>query len=371
MLTRDVTEETIARDFVDAAYHCEHHNFDLNGVSKFTLSTLPREHGVKVVITGEGSDEHFAGYPFFAAEYLQEPDWSQPDSMLTKNNILREQMQLSAGAEMKAIWKVSGGAVYDGPDKHALDDCNGSTTPGNLFAVNPTANLFAKWVHDQYNGTLDLRRTLMDSHTPEVRQKMKEKWHPLHTAMYLWNKSTFANILLACLADRTEMAHSVEARTPFLDHHLADYVNSLPPSVKLSYAPPEIGEGKSAEENHWWKSAGSALRSLSEKWILREAARPYITDELYRRKKLPFFAPTKWSADGPVHNMFKELLTREAVENLGFVDYAVVETALSVAFGANADPTSFRNLCHVGGWVALSQKFGIRRATVEDWPTFH
>jgi asparagine synthase (glutamine-hydrolysing) len=370
MLTRDITEETIARDFVDTAYHCEHHHFDLNSVSKFALSTLPREHGVKVVITGEGSDEHFAGYPYFPTEYLREPDWSQPESLLTRDNDLREKMHLSASAEMSAIWRSAGGAVYDGVDKSVLDDCNGNTISNNLLALHPLIKVYAPWVRDQYKGTLDMRQTLMNSHTPDIRQKMKEKWHPLHTAMYIWNNSNFSHIILSCLADRTEMAHSVEARTPFLDHRLTEYVNGLPPSVKLSYTPPEIEDGKSTGDGHPWKSAGSAIRSLSEKWILREAARPFITEELYQRRKLPFFAPTKWAVNGPVHQLFKELLTQDAVENLGFIDYAVVKKALQLAFGRNADSPSFRTLSYVSGWVALSQRLGIKKATVEDWANY-
>ena len=61
------------------------------------------------------------------------------------------------------------------------------------------------------------------------------------------------------------MAHSIEARTPFLDHHLTEYVNGLPPSGKIRW---------DAEEERF-----------VEKWILREASKPFITEELYKRKK--------------------------------------------------------------------------------------
>ena len=92
--------------------------------------------------------------------------------------------------------------------------------------------------------------------------------------MYMWNKSTLINVILSCLDDRTEMAHSIEARTPFLDHHLAEYVNALPPSTKLAYTPPDANVVNNEENKFWWKAAGSTLRSLTDKWILREAARP-------------------------------------------------------------------------------------------------
>lgn len=68
-----------------------------------------------------------------------------------------------------------------------------------------------------------------------------------------------ANVLLTALGDRVEMAYSVEGRQPFLDHHVFDYVMKLPPSVKLRWDP--------------------ATQSFNEKWILKEAAKPFITEE--------------------------------------------------------------------------------------------
>jgi asparagine synthase (glutamine-hydrolysing) len=67
------------------------------------------------------------------------------------------------------------------------------------------------------------------------------------------------------MGDRMEMAHSIEGRTPFLDHLLTEYVNGLPPTAKVKYDPKK--------------------GALVEKWILREAGKPFITEELYKRKK--------------------------------------------------------------------------------------
>jgi len=62
-----------------------------------------------------------------------------------------------------------------------------------------------------------------------------------------------------------EMAHSIESRPPFLDHVLVDYVNEIPTHIKLQ-------QGR-------------------EKYILREAVKPYVTEELYNRIKQPFIGP--------------------------------------------------------------------------------
>lgn len=62
-----------------------------------------------------------------------------------------------------------------------------------------------------------------------------------HTAQNVFTKAHLQNLLLPSLDDRGKMAHSVEGRTPFLDHHLTEYVNNLPPSM-------EIRPGESTDE---------------------------------------------------------------------------------------------------------------------------
>ncbi|PGH17653.1 asparagine synthase (glutamine-hydrolyzing) [Helicocarpus griseus UAMH5409] len=364
-IKKDVDEATLAEHFADTAYHCEHHHYDLNSVAKFALSTLPQENGVKVVLTGEGSDEHFAGYPYYPQDFLLEPDLSQPDSPLASNDELREHLQKSVVAEMNKIFSGIGISQHgEQKDNPCFADFNGSSMPETLMFCHPSTEIFAPWVR-QSNQGVNCRKTVIESHSLEVRAKMRSKWHPLHTSLYLWNKTSLANVLLSCLGDRTEMAHSVEARTPFLDHHLVEYVNNLPPSVKIAYTPQQTAEGQ--DQGAIWKNAGSALQSFTEKWILREAVRPYITDELYQRRKHPFLAPARWPKNGPLHRMFEELLTREAVEGLGFVDWDVVESALGRAFGDDADSRAFRTLVYTGSWVTLAQRFGIEKAVLEDY----
>lgn len=368
---KQVDEDTLARDFADTAYHCEHHNYDLNSVAKFALSTLPREHGVKVIITGEGADEHFAGYPYFPIEFLREADHSQPESLLSRQHDLRGEMHRRVDEETIKILGILGAAGNDRDtrDCAALADVNNSTVPWALLTWHPKRQLFAPWVQDK-SADLDYRNTVIESFSPDARAKMRSRWHPLHTALYMWNRTSLPNVLLSCLGDRTEMAHSIEARTPFLDHHFTEYVNQLPPSVKIAFTPPEGSDEDAtshSDKGPLWTKPTPGLMSFTEKWILREAARPFITEELYKRKKSPFMAPVKWPRDGPLHTMMSNLLTREAVEGLGFVDFSLVQESLDRAFSEKGDAASFRNLLFVGAWVTLSERFGVKKADLGDW----
>ncbi|KAK8146691.1 hypothetical protein G3M48_002706 [Beauveria asiatica] len=347
----NIDEDCLADNFEDAVLHSEHHHFDLNAVSKFALSKFARQHGVKVVLTGEGSDEHFCGYPSFATEYLREQDATVAELASPSLEELRCKLFLTVEAKTSAIWRSQAQPLgVTGGNGGCSDSAHGSSMPAGILRWQPPKPVYEAWIRDQYDEDWNSCNTLTRSHSSQVREKMRAVWHPSHSAMYMWNKSILPNVLLTCLGDRTEMANSLEGRTPFLDHHLAEYVNSLPPSVKLRLESPENG------------ASASAFDCLTEKWILREAGRPYLTDELYNRRKVTFWAPNRWPRGGRLHSMFGDLLTKEALSQLGFVDYDAVAQALDMAFGDAADDASFRIICYVASWVVLSRRVGVKPA---------
>ncbi|KAM3431349.1 hypothetical protein MY4824_007201 [Beauveria thailandica] len=347
----NIDEDCLADNFEDAVLHSEHHHFDLNAVSKFALSKFARQHGVKVVLTGEGSDEHFCGYPSFATEYLREPDATVAELASPSLEELRRKLFLTVEAKTSAVWRSQAQPLgVTGGNGGCSDSAHGSSMPAGILRWQPPKSVYEAWIRDQYDEDWNSCNTLIRSHSSQVREKMRAVWHPSHSAMYMWNKSILPNVLLTCLGDRTEMANSLEGRTPFLDHHLAEYVNSLPPSVKLRLESPRNG------------ASASAFDCLTEKWILREAGRPYLTDELYNRRKVTFWAPNRWPRGGRLHSMFSDLLTKEALSQLGFVDYDAVAQALDMAFGDAADDASFRIICYVASWVVLSRRVGVKPA---------
>ncbi|KAK1977912.1 asparagine synthase [Colletotrichum cereale] len=366
LLKKQINERELADNFADCAYHCEHHHFDLNSVGKFALSSLPNENNVKVVLTGEGADEHFAGYPFFPPDFLREPDLSMPDSPLVADSLLRDNMQKSTERDIKMLIPRAGAFEHGWETTDSIEKVNKTILPPCILAWHPNLDLFSPWVRE--NGqwaNLDCKDIIVKSFTPAIQEKMQKKWHPLHTAQYMYSKGPLPNILLTCLGDLTEMSHSVEARTPFLDHKVTEYVNNLPPSLKIAYVPDKIPPER--HQGPWWEGIGVASQALTEKWILREAAKPYILKELYERKKHAFTAPIVWPKDGPLHQMLGKILTRERVNNLGFVDYLKVENALARGFGENADVQAFRTLLFVAAWVTLGERLGIPTAIPEGW----
>jgi len=80
------------------------------------------------------------------------------------------------------------------------------------------------------------------------------------------------------------MAHRVEDRKPFLDHNMTEYANSLPPSMKLRSTIKDDSHYKPPTEDT--KGCG-----YFENLVFREAARPFVEDEINRKRKHPYGAP--------------------------------------------------------------------------------
>ena len=331
-----MSEQSLADNFEEATWHNEYPMPDLNYIGKYVLSNAPKEHGVKVVLTGEGSDEHFAGYPMFLSDYLAETDHSWPSYNLTEEK--RHESWIRARQASAYFFKIDDAVEKNAEEARstASKQLNNVTTLSSIGVDFP--EIFNSCV-SQY-GKRDVQKTIANSVNGRVRDLMTSKWHPLHTAEYIWSKGFLSNAILTALGDRAEMAHSLEARPPFLDHHLTEYVNQLPPSVKIRWDPVE---GR-----------------FSEKWILREASKPFITREIYERKKHPYSAPPSWPANGPLHKLMSRLVTQENIERLGFVNWERVKNVVSKGFD-DGEVSSFRLAATLAQWVVIAQKFDMKQ----------
>ena len=118
---------------------------------------------------------------------------------------------------------------------------------------------------------------------------------PLNQSLYLWSKVALPGYILSVLGDRMEMAHSVEGRVPFLDHHVVELVRDLPVAQKI--------------------------RGMTEKYVLREAARPVLSATVYARQKHPFLAPPAALAPGErLDELVQETLRGPVMASLPFYD---------------------------------------------------
>ncbi|CEI94085.1 Putative Asparagine synthetase [Rhizopus microsporus] len=334
----ELTENDLLENFEESVWHIEAPQINLNGVGKFMLSKLVRDRGYKVVLTGEGSDEHFAGYTLFYRDYLREPDNAGPEEFRVTDD---ERAGLSKSL-LETLGKNAASTKQPRLDDYeelvktskAVNGVTGYVFLSKVFSLTPKnfkPEVFQKY--GQPNPALNIVETINGI----ARAKANKKWHPLHTSLYIENHTMLPNYLCNALGDRSEMAHSVEARTPFLDHPLCEYVNGLPPSVKIKI-----------------EKDGN----LNEKWILKEAVKPYITEEIYKRIKHPYIAPSSQGKGEVVTNLINRLLSKENIERLGWASYEKVYESKQ-AFFDSGDMLLFKDMLMLMSYVIISQRFNV------------
>jgi asparagine synthase (glutamine-hydrolysing) len=132
----------------------------------------------------------------------------------------------------------------------------------------------------------------------DVRQQLARR-DPVHQSLYLWSKTLLPTYILTVLGDRMEMAHSIEGRVPFLDHHLVEVIRSQPVRQKIN--------------------------GMTEKFVLREAVRDVITDTVYRRQKHPFLSPpATLNRQEKLYGFVQDTLRGTALREMPFFDQQAV-----------------------------------------------
>jgi asparagine synthase (glutamine-hydrolysing) len=145
----------------------------------------------------------------------------------------------------------------------------------------------------------------------DVRRRLQGR-NAVHAALYLWAKTVLPHYILSNLGDRMEMAHSIEGRVAFMDHHVAEYLQQVPVALKI--------------------------HGMTEKYILREAVRDVVTDTVYRRQKHPFLSPpATLHPEGDLHTLMQDTLRSKAAAAVPFLDRARVVALLDSSGDASLD----------------------------------
>ena len=157
----------------------------------------------------------------------------------------------------------------------------------------------------------------------------------LHQALYINSKVHLANFILTFLGDRMEMAHSIEGRVPFLDHHVAEFAAGVPIPMKM--------------------------RGYREKHVLREAAKDVLIEEVYNREKHPFTSPPAAPGDDPMLAMFEDVMASRAFEEQPMFDPGRVREGLASMKTCPVDqrPAFEGRIQRVVSTTLMHQRFGM------------
>jgi asparagine synthase (glutamine-hydrolysing) len=291
-----ICQDDLADNFAAAVLQSETFCVNAHGVAKYLLSRAVRDAGYKVVMTGEGSDEILAGYPHFRRDMvLYNREGQNPEEI---KQLLDELDRLN---------RVSRGLLLPDGDAMPLE------TMRHVLGFVPTwietsSARFSK-VHALLSADFLENFCQRESYHAllselDVRNQLNGR-DAVHQSLYLWAKTFLPNYILTVLGDRMEMAHSIEGRVPFLDHHVVELICSQPVSQKI--------------------------HGMTEKFVLREAVRDVITDTIYRRQKHPFLSPpATLNPKQKLHTLMQDTLRGPALASIPFFDQKKVVGLLDI-----------------------------------------
>jgi len=275
-----VRDRNLSDNFLHSIWHSEIPVINTHGTAKFILSRTASAH-VKGVMTGEGADELFAGYPYFAANgragrpsgmRLQFANWYQ---LFASRQFVLGLLPIPREKDINRLIDLFGCAPYLG--QRAL--------------------FYARFIRAQLNrdflryfsplGALQLR-------AGELRPLKIRTMTPVNLDRFLALTYDLPAYHLNFLADRQEMAHAIEGRVPFLDNNVVAFATTLRGEALL-------GEG-----------AGKTL-------IRRAFAKRLPPETLGSRKKIFLSPPT--AVDDILRSEWAyHLLSRDVTDAVGVFD---------------------------------------------------
>jgi asparagine synthase (glutamine-hydrolysing) len=244
------------------------------------LLLLAREvhaQGYKVAITGEGSDEWLAGYPWYKVHRLLGLLDMVPG--LPLSHLLRRAYLRLSGAP-RFHWDLARRIESAIAGSNAWIDIYGLMSLSKLLFYSPQMN------------------ELLGDHLPYQdlglnRERMR-RWHPLNRSVYLGGRIMLPGLLLQAKGDRVAMHSSVETRYPFLDEDVFALLARLHPR---------------------WK-----LRGLQDKYLLRLLAERWLPRPIAWRPKAMFRAPFDSFHADQAPAFVDQLLSDDSLRKTGYFE---------------------------------------------------
>jgi asparagine synthase (glutamine-hydrolysing) len=325
------SEADIGRHFPDVIWHSETPLLRTAPTPLYLLSRLVRENRFKVVLTGEGADEIFAGYNIFKEDRVRRFWARNPESYFRPMLLARLYPYIFSGGNDKS-----------------------QTLLTNFFKIklsevkSPVYSHLLRWQNtSQMKNFLSAELYKQVGRVDQFIEKFVSKlptdfmcWAPLSRAQYIEMTIFLSNYLLSSQGDRMAMAHAVEGRYPFLDHRVIELATKLPPELKLN--------------------------GLNEKFILKKVALGFVPKALVQRPKQPYRAPIASCFLGSASFEYvDELLDEKLIRDYGYFDASKVNSLASKCRRLNGNIISEReNMALVG---ILSTQL-LHKQFIEEFP---
>lgn len=263
-------------------WHMEEPVCEPPAVALYYVTELARKH-VKVLLSGEGGDEAFAGYPNY-----RNVVW------LERLKTLGRYPAGSAAAGFDLLRHASGNERwrrFAHVMRHDISDYYWSRTAGPL-------SVFARAKPSLYTGAFqaEVGTDRTDNFIREMFDQIRGE--PLLNQMLYVDTKTWLPDDLLIKADKMTMASSVELRVPLLDHRVLEFAAAVPPEMKL--------------------------KGFRTKHILKHALRDRVPPEILERRKTGFPVPYRKWLGGELKGFVLDVLTDPRTRRRGYFDAQAV-----------------------------------------------
>jgi asparagine synthase (glutamine-hydrolysing) len=298
-----VLEPDVVPMVQDLAWYLDEPFGDTSAIATYMVSKLAAEH-VKVVLTGDGGDEVFAGYDKYVVEG-------------------RERAYDRVPAPLRRVAGAIGAAMPEGARgrrflRHlGLDGSRRYLDAQSLFHADEMRQLFNRDAlaqiapHDPWAASM--------AHLGGGRDWV--------SAVQYGDLQTYLPLDVLTKVDRMTMAHSVEARPPLLDHRLVEFAATIPAHLRL--------------------------RGATTKYLFKQAMRGILPDQIIDRPKQGFAVPLAQWFRGPLHGFARDVLLSDSCRQRGFLNTRYIEQLLRLHQGG-------RNL-DLQLWTTLTFELWCRR----------
>jgi asparagine synthase (glutamine-hydrolysing) len=260
------------------AYHLDEPRVGPSVIPQWFIAQLAARE-VRVVLTGHGGDELFAGYPSYVISYLRDlwraRDWRALGRILaTLRDLLASEGWRRAlglpvyGFLRKDLWRYGRDAIFT---RYEQETVLTAETMANIGGYDPRQ---------------ELDRVLARPETSSALDRL----------LYLDVKTYLPALLL--VEDRVSMAHSLEDRVPLLDHRIAELSAGIPGRLKI--------------------------RDMVLKWIVRRHAKGLLPRAVLEHRKIGFLVPLSAWLRGPLSGFVDDLLLGERCLSRGIFHGDVV-----------------------------------------------
>jgi asparagine synthase (glutamine-hydrolysing) len=260
---------------------------DSSAIPSFYLAEMTRRH-VTVALNGDGGDESFAGYTRYVANALAARLDRIPPPL--RRGVAALGARVREGDDIASLRnkfrRLAGTLALDAPARYGR---------------------YVSWLDDAQRGALYTPAFAHALGSEPMPDAIAAAWaaasgaSPVDRMLEVDVRTYLVDDLIAKI-DIATMAHALEARSPFLDHQVMELAASIPAELKV--------------------------RGSEKKWILRQALRGWLPDDILDRPKQGFSVPMSDWLRGDLKPWARDILLDRETLDRGYFDSAAVEGLL-------------------------------------------